>query len=160
VIERILVPMDGSRKSIKALNYAIEIAGCFKANILVLRVITLSMLEMGWNSPSSGGPVIRTDFLKQADQRDKRTMRRIRKYLRGKLKVVKSAGIEGTFRVMVGDPADSIKQCCREDDVDLVVMNANNKGWLKRTIMGSVTDEVLRTSDVPVLVIRTERRKR
>ncbi len=159
MIERILVPMDGSRKSAKALEYAIEAAKCFGANILVLRVVTLSMLEMAWNSPSSGGPIIKRDFLKEADKRDRKTMTRIRKYLRGKLKVIGDSGVEGSLRVMVGDPADSIKQCCKEDDIDLVIMNANNRGWLKRTIMGSVTDEVLRTSTVPVLVLRQSKKK-
>lgn len=154
MIEKILVPLDGSRKSLKALSYAIDTAKCFNGSIVILRVITLSMLEMAWNSPSSGGPVIKQDFLKEADRRDKRTMSRIRKYLRDKLKMVTDSGVEGSFRVMVGDPADSIKQCCQEEKIDLIVMNANNRGWLKRAIMGSVTDEILRTSSVPVLVLR------
>lgn len=159
MVEKILVPMDGSRRSIKALEYAMDAAECFKADIVILRVVTLSMLEMGWNSPSSGGPIIKRNFLKEADRRDRKTMNRVRKYLRDKVKTVKNRGIEGSFRVMVGDPADSIKKCCKEDNIDLVVMNANNRGWLKRAIMGSVTDEVLRTSDVPVLVLRAGRRK-
>ena len=158
MVEKILVPMDGSRKSLKALHYAIDTAKCFNASILILRVVTLSMLEMAWNSPSSGGPVIKQDFLKEADRRDKRTMIRVRKYLRDKLKMVCDNEVEGSFRVMVGDPADSIKQCCKEEKIDLIVMNANNRGWLKRAIMGSVTDEILRTSSVPVLVLRSKRK--
>jgi nucleotide-binding universal stress UspA family protein len=158
VIEKILVPMDGSRQSLKALTYAIDAAKCFSASIVLLRVVTLSMLEMAWNSPSSGGPIIKQDFLKQADRQDKKTMTHVRKYLRDKVKIVSDNDIAGSFRVMVGDPADSIKQCCKEEKIDLVVMNANNKGWLKRAIMGSVTDEVIRTSTVPVLVLRPKRK--
>lgn len=158
MIERILVPMDGSRQSSKALEYAIDTAQCFAGSIVILRVVTLSMLEMAWNSPSSGGPVIRQDFLKQADRRDKRTMTRVRKYLRDKVKTVTGKGIEGSFRVMVGDPADSIIQCCKEEKIDLVIMYANNRGWLKRAIMGSVTDEILRTSSIPVLVLRQKKK--
>ena len=158
MIEKILVPMDGSRQSLKALTYAIDAAKCFSASIVLLRVVTLSMLEMAWNSPSSGGPIIKQDFLKQADRQDKKTMTHVRKYLRDKVKIVSDNDIAGSFRVMVGDPADSIKQCCKEEKIDLVVMNANNKGWLKRAIMGSVTDEVIRTSTVPVLVLRPKRK--
>jgi nucleotide-binding universal stress UspA family protein len=158
VIERILVPLDGSRKSLKALSYAIDTAKCFNGKIIILRVVTLSMLEMAWNSPSSGGPVIKQDFLKEADRRDRKTMTRVRKYLRDKLKTVSDNGLEGSFRLMVGDPADSIKQCCQEEKIDLIIMNANNRGWLKRAIMGSVTDEILRTSSVPVLVLRPKRK--
>ena len=160
MIERILVPMDGSRKSVKALEYATELARCFNANILILRVVTLSMLEIAWGTPSSGGPVIKQDFLKHADRHDRKTMSRVRQYLRGKVKTVSGQGIESSFSVMIGDPADSIKQCCKDEKIDLVVMNANNRGWLKRTIMGSVTDEVLRSSTVPVLVLRADRKKK
>ena len=158
MIEKILVPMDGSRRSSKALAYAIDTARCFNGSIVILRVVPLSMLEMAWNSPSSGGPIIKQDFLKQADRQDKKTMTHVRKYLRDKVKIVSDNDIAGSFRVMVGDPADSIKQCCKEEKIDLVVMNANNKGWLKRAIMGSVTDEVIRTSTVPVLVLRPKRK--
>lgn len=158
MIEKILVPMDGSRQSSKALAYAIDTAKCFNGSIVILRVVTLSMLKMAWNSPSNGGPVIRQDFLKEADSQDKRTMSRVRKYLRDKLKTVIDSGVEGSFRLMVGDPADSIKQCCEEEKIDLIVMNANNKGWLKRAIMGSVTDEIIRTSSVPVLILRPKKK--
>ena len=96
MVEKILVPMDGSRKSLKALSYAIEAAKCFNANILILRVVTLSMLEIAWNTPSSGGPIIKQDFLEESEKRDKKTMARIRKYLRDKLKSVRKSGVEGS----------------------------------------------------------------
>ena len=158
MVEKILVPMDGSRKSLKALSYAIDTAKCFDASIIILRVVTLSMLEMAWNSPSSGGPVIKQNFLNEAEKRDKKTMSGIRKYLRDKLKILDESGITGSIKLMVGDPADSIKQCCAEEKIDLIIMNANNRGWLKRAIMGSVTDEILRTSSVPVLVLRPKKK--
>ncbi len=159
MVDKILVPMDGSRKSLKALSYAIESAKCFNASILILRVVTLSMLEIAWNTPSDGGPIIKQDFLKESEKRDRKTMARIRKYLRDKLKTVKNNGVEGSYRVMVGDPVDSIKKCCEEEKVDLIVMNANNRGWLKRTFMGSVTDKILRTSSIPVVVLRPDSKK-
>lgn len=160
MIERILVPMDGSRQSEKALKYAVEAARRFNARIFVLRVVTLSMLKIAWNTPTSGGPVIKRNFLKEADQRDKKTMTRIRRYLQRKVKTVSLKGVECSYCILVGDPADSIKACCKKEKIDLVIMNTNGKGWLKRAIMGSVTDEVLRTSRVPVLVIRPDSGKK
>ncbi|MBN2240240.1 MAG: universal stress protein [Dehalococcoidales bacterium] len=154
MIERILVPMDGSRQASKALDWAIDVAQKYNAHIMILRVVTLSMLKIGWSTPGTGGPVIKQDFLKEADRRDRKTMNRIRKYLREKAESVSARGIESSWCVMVGDPADSIKACCKKEKIDLVVMNTHGKGWLKRAIMGSVTDEILRTSKVPVLVIR------
>jgi nucleotide-binding universal stress UspA family protein len=158
VIEKILVPMDGSRQSAKALVYAIEVASRFGAEIILLRVVTLSMLSIAHSTPSSGGPVIKGDFLKEAERQDRKTMSRMRQYVRGKLKTVTAHGVKGAYRVMTGDPADSIIACCRDEAIDLVVMSAKNKGWWRRTILGSVTDEVLKSAGIPVLVIRPGRK--
>lgn len=159
MIEQILVPMDGSRQSAKALGHAIELAARFNAGIILLRVVTLSMLSIAHSTPSSGGPVIKGDFLREAERKDRKTMSRIRRYLRRKLKTVTDNGIEGKYRVMTGDPAASILKCCSDEKIDMVVMSAKNKGWLKRTILGSVTDEVLKSAGIPVLVVSPQKKK-
>ena len=156
MISKILVPMDGSRKCQKALEYAGELAGCTGAEVLILRVVTISMLNIAWAAPSSGGPVIKRDFLKEAERKDRKLMARIRRYLRGKEKALTARGVNASTRLMVGDPADSIKECCKKEKVNLIIMTSHGKGWFKRAIMGSVTDEILRTSKVPVLVIRSK----
>jgi len=38
----------------------------------------------------------------------------------------------------------------------LIVMMSHGRGWFKRAIMGSVADEILRGSLVPVLIIKTK----
>jgi nucleotide-binding universal stress UspA family protein len=159
VIERILVPMDGSRQSSKALEYAIDVALRFNAMIVILRVVTVSMLSIASSTPSSGGPLIKHDFITEAERRDRRMMSNIRKYLQSKLKTVMEHGVEGTYRIMTGDAGDSIITCCKKEDIDLVVMSAHNKGWLKRALVGSVTDYVLRSSEIPVLVLRKKRKR-
>jgi len=159
MIQRILVPMDGSRQSLKALNWATDVAEKYQASIMILRVVTLSMLDVAIGTAASGGPIIKKNFLEEAEKRDKETMAHIRKYLSDIVKKVNEKGIEASCRVMVGDPAESIKTCAGKEKIDLIVMNTNGKGWLKRAIMGSVTDDILRTSKTPVLVIRPQGKK-
>ncbi len=53
----------------------------------------------------------------------------------------------------VGDPAEVILAAAEERDVDLIVMGTNHKGLLQRFLSPSVSREVLRQSDRPVLVV-------
>lgn len=53
-----------------------------------------------------------------------------------------------------GDPAEEIKRAAVEGGHDLVVMSTHGHGRLLRTLVGSITDRVLRISEVPVLVIQ------
>ena len=103
--------------------------------------------------------VLETLRISEAERRDRRTMSRIRQYLRGKVKTVTDCGVEGTYCVMTGDAGDSIIECCKKEDIDLVVMSAHNKGWLRRAMTGSVTDHVIRSSEIPVLVLRKKRKR-
>jgi nucleotide-binding universal stress UspA family protein len=160
MFERILVPMDGSRLCLTALSYAAEIAKRFNAEVVLLRVVTESIMDIASTAPVSGGPAIKQDFLKEARQRDRRKMTLIRQYLRKKLRSLTAQGISGSFRVMTGSPASSIIECCGELSIDLVVIAGHGKGFLKRAIMGSVIDELISNSRVPLLVIRKQRNRK
>lgn len=152
--------MDGSRQSAKALEWAIDVAGKYNATILILRVVTFSMLDIAWNTANTGGPLMKKNYLEEAENRDKKTMANMRSYLNDNVKKVTEKGIEASYCVMVGDPAESIKSCSRKEKVDLIIMNTHGKGWLKRAIVGSVTDDIIRNSTVPVLIIRPGKKKK
>ncbi len=53
-----------------------------------------------------------------------------------------------------GDPAGAILETCRERSIDLVAMTTHGRSGLARWTIGSVTDKVLRTSGLPMLVVR------
>lgn len=55
--------------------------------------------------------------------------------------------------VVQGVPHEAIVAYTDEHDVDLLVMRKNDRSRLKETLLGSVTDRVIRLTDTPVLVI-------
>jgi nucleotide-binding universal stress UspA family protein len=67
---------------------------------------------------------------------------------------LKEAGIKVDDRVAVGqgDPADRIVDYVKANGVNLVVMTSHGRGGLRRLLVGSVTDRVIRSCEVPVLV--------
>lgn len=69
-------------------------------------------------------------------------------------KALSEAGIgEAQRRIAVGDPADEIVTVAREIDADLIVMPSRGKTGLRRWMIGSVAERVVRRAPCPVLIL-------
>ena len=94
-------------------------------------------------------------------RQDRRNLSRARSYLKRKLSEISKKGVDGSYYAIIGDPAASILEYCRKADIDLIVMNTHGRTGLRRAVMGSVADKVIRESGEPVLVVRPRpKRKR
>jgi len=70
------------------------------------------------------------------------------------VKRVVPGGVSVTQCVAFGSAAEEIVRAAGEDDVDLVVVSSHGRRGLARIFLGSVAEEVLRRSPVPVLTVR------
>ena len=61
--------------------------------------------------------------------------------------------IEPEFTVNAGEPGQNIIGYVKEHGISLVVMATHGHGGVKRLLVGSVTDRVIRSCEVPVLVV-------
>jgi nucleotide-binding universal stress UspA family protein len=158
MFERIVVPLDGSRFSASALSYAIEIAKQFGSEVTLIHVVTPTSPTL-WASPTGmSSPEVTELAIESAQLRDKENVQRARRYLKRKLRQVAAQGVKTTFHVSIGSPAISIIEFCEKEKVDLVVMTTSGRSGIKRAILGSVADEVIREPGIPVLAIRPRKR--
>jgi len=58
-----------------------------------------------------------------------------------------------------GDFSESIIKTAKKLHVDLIVIGSHSQKWLENIVMGSVTEEVLRQSEIPLLIVPTRKRK-
>jgi nucleotide-binding universal stress UspA family protein len=58
-----------------------------------------------------------------------------------------------------GDFAQTILETANEINADCIVMGSHSKKWLENILMGSVTEEVLRKTTIPLFIIPTKRRE-
>ena len=161
MFERLLVPLDGSRFGSRALQYATEVARRFDAEVILIQVVkpatpvpATTGMELGM-----GSPAIAEITMQAALEEDKRNSARAKRYLSGKVRGMKSRDIKASYQVIVGDPAQSIMEFSKKEYMDLVVMTTHGKSGLKRAVMGSVADAVIRESGKPVLVVRPRTKK-
>jgi nucleotide-binding universal stress UspA family protein len=63
-------------------------------------------------------------------------------------------------RILPGLPAEEVLRAARKEKVDLIVMGTRGHSPLRRLMVGSVTDKVIRSCTCPVLVVQEERKSR
>jgi nucleotide-binding universal stress UspA family protein len=158
MFKRLLIPLDGSRFGSRAIRYAADVAQKFSAEIVLLQVVkpATPVPVSSTVSPGMGSPQSAEIAMETALDVEKRERARARRYLRRKVSDLESRNIKASYQVLVGDPAQSIMDFADKKKTDLVVMTTHGKSGLKRAIMGSVADSVIRESGKPVLVVRPQ----
>jgi nucleotide-binding universal stress UspA family protein len=145
-IKKILVPVDFSESSIAALDYALYLARKFQASVEVLHV---------YDPPYYVG-----DVLVQAPGRPGMPMNEyVREQAMTRLdemveRVASSAGVPLERRLISGIPSQTILRRAQEDGVDAVVMGTHGRKGISHLLMGSVAEQVVRQSSVPVIIVR------
>lgn len=141
-LERLLVPLDGSAMAEAVLPHVRELARRFDATIHLFRAVQpLPMAISGVE-----GPHIETQL---------RTVARevASDYLSEVAVALVGEGFKVRMDVQEGYPAELILTRAEAMRADLVVMATHARMGLHRTLLGSVTDRVVRAGEVPVLMI-------
>lgn len=139
---RILMPTDGSPASQSALGYGLELARWLGSEVTFLYALPQVNLI-----PTALGDLI---FPPDLD-RQKAT----EQVLNQAQRMAAEAGIEAALEGVPGYPVPSILEAARSHD--LIVMSPHGVGGGERWPMGLVTQEVLRHSPIPVLLVRQAR---
>jgi nucleotide-binding universal stress UspA family protein len=139
--KRILVPLDGSGLAEQALPHAVDQAGCFQAELILLRV--LEPLPR-YSNPSLSA-------VRQAEQV---TESLARKYLERLAADVRESGIPVQVVTIAGSTHKTIVQFAEENRVDLIVVSSRGRSGASRWLMGTVADRVVRGASTAVLVVR------
>ena len=146
MLKKILLPIDSSKTSDKAIEYVISSPNLNDVDIIVLNVIESSLLD------SIPQVDIRKSLITHLCEERVEAVRKITKKIED--------GIEGNgFNINLfslikkGIPKDVILKTANELGVDHIIMAKSGKHVLEKVFMGSTTEKVVRISKVPVIVI-------
>jgi nucleotide-binding universal stress UspA family protein len=152
---KILAPMDGSSLSECTIEHVKEIAkSCGLAQIIFLAVVDYAKNSWVWSGDSGMGTgYLSPDIIERImeEQKDK-----AKSYLSRLVEEAKKDGLDVDSVVLEGNPPDVIIDYANKNGVDLIVMSTHGRSGISRFALGSVTDKVIRTANVPVLVIAPE----
>ncbi|MCL6556112.1 MAG: universal stress protein [Burkholderiales bacterium] len=139
---RVLVPLDGSKTAEAILPFVLEIAGPLDIEVALLQVIV--------PIPPSVVEGSRQVIVEDAEARRAEAER----YLDSLAAELRDRGVRVRTVVRRGDPVTEIATAARELEVDLVAMTTHGRSGLGRLLFGSVAEAVLRSTDLPVLMMR------
>lgn len=135
--DRVLFPTDGSEAADATLDYALQIASAHDATVHVLDVADTDRDAL----TEVRGDVV--DALERdGDRIVEETARRVRDH-----------GVPVVSEVRRGDPSATIVEYATRTGVDLIVMATHGRRGLERFLLGSVTERVINTADVPVVSV-------
>jgi nucleotide-binding universal stress UspA family protein len=149
--KKILLTHDGSKLASAAVPHAISIAKQYAANITLLRVVDDILLTIPTITPT-GPSYISAEVSENITGKEKYAARRFLNRLRKK---VLAHGVSDIAAVVKdGVVAEEIITYANRHNFDLIVMSTHGASGIKRALLGSVADEVVRGTKVPVLLIR------
>jgi nucleotide-binding universal stress UspA family protein len=145
MFDRVLLPTDGSEAVGPAVDAAIDLAEIHGATLHVLFIVDQPTAVSGTgegvpgldnllNAIEKEGQEVTGDIANRASNR----------------------GIEAVTAVRQGNPHDDILSYAEDNDVDVIVMGTHGRTGVKRALLGSVTEDVVRHAEIPVLTVHRD----
>jgi nucleotide-binding universal stress UspA family protein len=141
---KILVPIDFSKRSITVLRNAVYVAEKFEAELNVIFVVEdfSSLFEFSV-------PHISSDI--QEEEMKRGAAKKMEDFLNENL----NSSVASKSKVLIGHVVEEIIRFAEAEGIDLIIMGTHGYKGLERMLLGSVVEKVLRLSPCPVLTINT-----
>ncbi|MBM2846735.1 MAG: uspa protein [Bacteroidetes bacterium] len=142
-LRRILVPIDFSDHSKKALHYAIPFAEQFKSSIDLLYVVEPTIYPADFSFGQVGFPSVE-DELRQRGGEELQAL------------ITNEIGtrVESRCAVRTGKAFNEIDQYAKDEGIDLIVIATHGHSGMEHVLFGSTAEKVVRYAPCPVLVVR------
>ncbi len=140
---KILVPLDGSPLAETSIRHiAIMVKDSPSSAVVLFR--STDPIDAGVRQRLSAelAHQLETAYLSEATQ-----------YLEQMKIRLREMGINATTAIATGPAGESILEYCADNEIDLIVMSSHGRTGLARWAFGSITEKVLKQSDIPILVI-------
>jgi len=135
--ERILVPLDGSPCAEAVIPKIEELAAGKTTGICLLRVVFAPVF------PGVDPTEAQVKVVREAEE-----------YLKGLENRLRAKGLDVDTHVRYVNDAEEILDHAAQKDIDLIAMSTHGRNGIKRFLLGSVAEKVLRHAQKPVFLVR------
>jgi nucleotide-binding universal stress UspA family protein len=151
-MSHILVPTDFSETARAALEFAVEMAQHCQGRITLLHVIFAAKVE----EQLEGLDAMR--YLSATRDKLSEEWKRVAGAKLAEAAATVTADIPVEVALETGRPSTAIVEYARAHAVDMIAMGTHGRGPVARFFIGSVTENVIRSADCPVTVVRHAKR--
>jgi nucleotide-binding universal stress UspA family protein len=146
MFKHLLVTLDGSPRAEAVIPHTADLARTMGAEVTLLRIIDTSSADWGERGAIGKAPSISTVQSIYTEQ--------AKSYLDRIAAQLRKDGITTHTVVKAGQPAKQIIAAAHEADADAIAMATHSRRGMSRLMFGSVAEEVLHESSLPILLIR------
>ncbi len=145
ILDRALVPLDGSKEGEAALAYVEELAYKLQAEVVLFQVLTT---ERPVITVEGYGYTVYPEEQRASDKTF------AEEYLAKVTARLKRRGVIARSEVRFGNAAEEIIKFAGEVQADFVAMSTRGRSGVARWVFGSVADRVMREGSTPILLVR------
>ena len=144
MFSKILVGLDGSDYSLKALAFAIDLAKKYQSQLVLVHVVMRQIYAI---NPPEAGVLAGTAIVRELEADGKAIL------TKGE-ETAKAQGIPVETRLREGVPAEELLRAASDEKVDLMVLGSRGLSQVKAFFLGSVSDKVSHHAKCPTLIAR------
>jgi len=146
-LRKILVPIDFSDYSKKALHYAIPFARQFKATINLLYVVEPTIYPADFSFGQIGMPNVENELRTKGEQE-------LRELIANEIK----GAVPAEAFVKVGLPFVEVVSFAKDEKIELIIVATHGHTGVEHVLFGSTAEKIVRKAPCPVLVVRSDER--
>ena len=148
MIKKILFAIDGSQSADHALDFGLDLAMKYSAEVMIISVI---------DSPQSSLVVKGMLYAPTSTQKYLKKLRDFHEKIlleaSNKTKKI-SPELKVSIKLLEGRPDDKIVETAKKESIDLIVLGSRGLGGIKGFVLGSVSDRVADEASCPVLIVK------
>jgi len=148
LISNVLVAIDGSENSAKALDFALDLAEKYAAKVSILNVFespAMGVIPQAAGYFGDNMPVFAGELTKFHEEILAKALNRAKEI---------KPNLEISTALRDGDPAVEIVAMAKDEGFDVIVVAHRGVGRVSKVLLGSVSEKVARLASCPVIIVR------
>ncbi len=146
-LRKILVPIDFSDYSKKALHYAVPFARQFNAKIYLLYVVEPTIYPADFSFGQIGMPNVENELRTKGEQE-------LQELIKNEIK----NAVPSEALVKVGLPFVEVVSFAKDEKIELIIVATHGHSGVEHVLFGSTAEKIVRKAPCPVLVVRSDER--
>lgn len=134
-MKNILVPVGSSKNALSHLQYAIDFAETFDANLFIVQV---------YNVYTKAGTMVKVDEIIKRESLE---------FLNGLVSEIDTKSVNVTVKVLKGKLIDTLELACSAANIDLVLIEPKTTSIKDEVYLGKTSGKIIKQMDVPALIV-------
>jgi len=151
IFSKILIPIDGSTNSMKAIDYAVDLANKYKSELLALHVL-YSQSGFAFHKETVAGAITSSslnDLNLDAKQEAEKWFKEINEKAEKRKVQIKTEVVFTVISIVEG-----ILTYAEKEDINLIIIGSKGKSGWKKLIVGSVASGISTYAHCPILIVK------